>query len=439
MTSLNNLLNPESSYEYSLRVKQSRSPSGSISSPREHQSDRTSIQENYYGQSNISITPHEPHPNCPDTLACLPNTDGRPQHTLPVILRCAILGSPKKRLTIREIYAAMEKKYPYYKTAGPAWKVAISASPRPSRPPSFTQWLTSGAQQSVRHHLSLNRLFERQPRPATDPGFGSYWTVNLNAPPGTKRPRKRGRANKEAAANSAAVPPPPSIPTAPPPEISLPPPPPPFRGKAQEKTPELKDYHPPPIATLRPVDSRSFSQVSSLRPGEYYDDDDDDEMEWDEEGGRMSDEDYVSSDEMPYKFDPRASTSSTHSLTSPPNRPVLYGAFSGYASAGYRGAESQDPVAERLKMEMAGLRRQSTDAVNASLRMSSQLADAQADAARMRAALKVAESRLDEEMRRRREAEHIAEDEARLRLAAEDALRAYQLQRRPPGYTSSRP
>lgn len=57
--------------------------------------------------------------------------------------------------------------------------------------------LTSGLfQQSVRHHLSLNRLFERQPRPVTDPGFGSYWTVNLLAPPGTKRPRKRGRQNK---------------------------------------------------------------------------------------------------------------------------------------------------------------------------------------------------------------------------------------------------
>jgi hypothetical protein len=67
----------------------------------------------------------------------------------------------------------MEDKYPFYKTAGPTWK------------------------QSVRHHLSLNRLFERQPRPVTDPGFGSYWTVNLTAPPGTKRPRKRGRPNKD--------------------------------------------------------------------------------------------------------------------------------------------------------------------------------------------------------------------------------------------------
>ncbi|EPT03534.1 hypothetical protein FOMPIDRAFT_1115920, partial [Fomitopsis schrenkii] len=133
------------------------SPRSTASSPPATITTERTAEENYYGQTNISITPHEPHPNCPDTLTCLPDTDGRPQHTLPVILRCAILGSPKKRLTIREIYAAMEKKYPYYKTAGPAWK------------------------QSVRHHLSLNRLFERQPRPATDPGFGSYWTVNLDA------------------------------------------------------------------------------------------------------------------------------------------------------------------------------------------------------------------------------------------------------------------
>lgn len=69
---------------------------------------------------------HELHPDCPDNLACLPDTDGRPQHTLPVILRCAILGSPRKRLTIREIYAAMEAKYSYYKTAGPTWKVIPS-------------------------------------------------------------------------------------------------------------------------------------------------------------------------------------------------------------------------------------------------------------------------------------------------------------------------
>ena len=72
---------------------------------------------------DLGLLNHKAHLDCPDTLACLPDTNGRPQHTLPVILRCAILGSPRKRLTIREIYATMEAKYPYYKTAGQTWKV----------------------------------------------------------------------------------------------------------------------------------------------------------------------------------------------------------------------------------------------------------------------------------------------------------------------------
>jgi len=111
---------------------------------------------------------HEDHPNCPDSLTCLPDTCEQPRITLAVILRCAILGSPHKRLTLQEIYAAMETKYPFY-TEDSTWKG------------------------SVQHQLSLNRLFERQPRPHTHPGYGSYWTVNLSAPTGTKRPRKRGQ------------------------------------------------------------------------------------------------------------------------------------------------------------------------------------------------------------------------------------------------------
>ncbi|KAJ6542435.1 hypothetical protein B0H10DRAFT_1854556, partial [Mycena sp. CBHHK59/15] len=89
-----------------------------------------------------------------ESLACLPDTQAKPQHTIQAILRCALLGSSHKRLTLREIYAAMEEKFPYYKTTSANWK------------------------QSVRLHLSLDRLFERQPRPPTEPGFGSYWTVN---------------------------------------------------------------------------------------------------------------------------------------------------------------------------------------------------------------------------------------------------------------------
>ncbi len=60
----------------------------------------------------VLVKDHQPHDNCPNSLDCLPGTEGRPQHTLPIILRCTILGSARQRLTIRDIYAAMEKKYP---------------------------------------------------------------------------------------------------------------------------------------------------------------------------------------------------------------------------------------------------------------------------------------------------------------------------------------
>lgn len=96
--------------------------SRSLSPPAPETEDIVSTDQYY---DPIETHPHDPHPDCPNALSCLADSEGRPQHTLPVILRCAILGSPRKRLTIREIYAAMEKKYPYYKTAGPAWKVRV--------------------------------------------------------------------------------------------------------------------------------------------------------------------------------------------------------------------------------------------------------------------------------------------------------------------------
>ncbi|KAH9858323.1 hypothetical protein C2E23DRAFT_176884 [Lenzites betulinus] len=636
MSSLNNLLNPESSYESSLRLQAVRSPTSSTTSPTEKPIDTIHTLEIKPPppppppRAEVFVRAHEPHPDCPDTLACLPDTDGRPQHTLPVILRCTILGSPRKRLTIREIYAAMERKYPYYKTAGPAWK------------------------QSVRHHLSLNRLFERQPRPPSDPGFGSYWTVNLDAPPGTKRPRKRGgRSTKTDGSETGTLtvlgpstPPPPPIPIGqrtlpalpgPPaplmPPVSnsqIPPPPPsatpsnassvasvPSSGPSTSSTatsasahpsppthhiypqssqsvlrlqprsyshmppqppqpphgqppPHLHPHAPPPthpgppphmhslqlqpthskphsqghsqqsphththphmhgppmhsphnqplpppshapghphyqqsppyahaqshlpppppsshpnsahshthshppssshghshshsqhspvapngnaqpvptIAKLRPVDSRSFSH-GSTRLRRMYDEDDDDDMDWEEDGaaGPYTEDDYSSSEDMPYQYDPRhhnhASASyagpshrSYSASQAPQGRSVLHGAFSGYS-----GIDHQESTIERLKMEMAGLRRQSQDAVNASLRLSDELQASREELGRSKAAVKLAETMREEEVRRRIQAEKTAEEEVRRRRTAEDALRQYQAQaqRKSTGYSA---
>ncbi|EKM61673.1 uncharacterized protein PHACADRAFT_204842 [Phanerochaete carnosa HHB-10118-sp] len=468
MASLNSLLNPESSQERDMRLQQhaqqQSSSSPSPPPPNTMAYERAAAESNYYAQTDIVMRPHESHPDCPDTLACLPDTNGRPQHTLPVILRCAILGSPKKRLTIREIYAAMEKKYPYYKTAGPAWK------------------------QSVRHHLSLNRLFERQQRPATDPGFGSYWTVNLEAPPGTKRPRKRGRTQKEiiiqtnpgpmierpyipmqirvehhqpAPAPQPLLPSPPQQRTVPPP---LPPPPPPRREDSSHSTHGTHSTRGPhqPVASasstrLRPVDAHSF-QTSAVR-GSPYDDEDDDEMDWGPGGPQtISDDDFSEDEPMihtttyPHYQSPLSASSSSSTNTSyhhPPahspvnhthsihshsshtnhaihsRRPGLQGSF----SSSYQPAIApppEDPAVTRLKQEIEALKRHSSDQEALTIRLSNSLTRAETDAARAKQALKMADSRLEDETRRRVEAERAADEEARLRRMAEERLRSYQ-------------
>jgi Forkhead domain len=105
------------------RVERVPSPRLNSSSPTSSAGELSRTSK--FSHSRQDSKEHCAHPTCPDTLRCLPDTDERPQHTLPVILRCAILGSKMKRLTIREIYAAMEEKYPYYKTAGSTWKVCF--------------------------------------------------------------------------------------------------------------------------------------------------------------------------------------------------------------------------------------------------------------------------------------------------------------------------
>ncbi len=112
----------ESAVDGDIRINGAKKPNANQPKTRKLPTARKKV-ERHDRRIDLGLLDHKAHPDCPDTLACLPDTNGRPQHTLPVILRCAILGSPRKRLTIREIYATMEAKYPYYKTAGQTWKV----------------------------------------------------------------------------------------------------------------------------------------------------------------------------------------------------------------------------------------------------------------------------------------------------------------------------
>ncbi|KAG1784249.1 hypothetical protein EV702DRAFT_1058199 [Suillus placidus] len=374
MSSLKNLLNPEDDSTSLYHSTTGQPISASSSSPTSDGSANATVESPQY---DPPYKEHAPHPNCPDTLACLPDTDGRPQHTLPVILRCAILGSARRRLTIREIYAAMEEKYLYFRTAGPTWK------------------------QSVRHHLSLNRLFEKQPRPVTDPGFGSYWTVNLSAPPGTKRPRKRGRTTKAAEEPSNST-----------------------QQKKRGRPRKSIDLLSPSLAvgsgrSIRPCN------ISAVRTGgnDHDDGNGEDDMDLGADVHDMSEDEYESEEDM--VAPPHQSSFAglgAFGLNEAPSR--LLSPSTSRALV----AHSDENLVDRLQIEMAGLRRQSADAISVSVKISDQLAEAQAEAARAKTALRTVEAMLEEEVIKRREAEYLADQEAKLRRAAEDTIARMQSQ-----------
>ncbi|KAG9033581.1 hypothetical protein FRB95_014659 [Tulasnella sp. JGI-2019a] len=113
------------------------------------------------------------------------NNTGHPGYAIKVLAEFAIKGSPTGRMSLNEIYLAVEARYPIFKTEAAAnWR------------------------NSARHDISYDPRFINVPRGAGDnPGKGGLWMFDPNVPTKPAKPRPKSvksSNNTEPASSSGA-------------------------------------------------------------------------------------------------------------------------------------------------------------------------------------------------------------------------------------------
>lgn len=107
----------------------------------------------------------------------------RPPHSYASLIAQAILTSPERRLTLRDIYHWIQSRYPsLYEANETGWQVINNHAVYHIN----THTKQVLLQNTIRHNLSLNRCFIKLPRTSHNHGDGrsrkskgSYWSVDL--------------------------------------------------------------------------------------------------------------------------------------------------------------------------------------------------------------------------------------------------------------------
>ncbi|XP_056143113.1 forkhead box protein J2 isoform X2 [Lampris incognitus] len=118
------------------------------------------------GREKADFLPAVPAPS-------LSNSKGKPPHSYATLIAMAIASAHERKLSLNDIYTWISDTFPYYSRAGRGWK------------------------NSIRHNLSLNKCFRKVPRPQSDPGKGSYWTMDAPSEVTQMRAPKRPYPEEE--------------------------------------------------------------------------------------------------------------------------------------------------------------------------------------------------------------------------------------------------
>ncbi|XP_067946464.1 forkhead box protein J3-like [Watersipora subatra] len=106
--------------------------------------------------------------------------DGKPPYSYANLITFAVNSTPRKMMTLCDIYQWIQDNFSYFKDAGNGWK------------------------NSIRHNLSLNKCFVKIPRNKDDPGKGSYWAIDHNPIEGQFGKKRRNPYSPEGSFSSGS-------------------------------------------------------------------------------------------------------------------------------------------------------------------------------------------------------------------------------------------